>query len=96
MQSRPLQNLDVLAIAFEITRQHLRGFAQIAAGHRTIDLDHAAELGESLGLALLHQKVCVVLDAHGMAAYGQGVLQSVNKCTKYPALYATFAFQERS
>jgi hypothetical protein len=44
----------------------------------------------------LHQEVCVVLDAHGTAAYGWGALQSVKRSTKYRPPTRRRAFQAPS
>ena len=69
MQSRPLQNLDILGVAFEVLGQHGGGFLQVATQQRALHLDHAPELAHALGRAFLQQKVCVVLDAHGATEY---------------------------
>ena len=95
METRPLQNLDVLALALEIFRQHRGRFAHIIAQHLAVNLNDAAELAQALGRAFLHQKVGVVLNAHGVGAYGAGPFPSVTIRTKYrpPGLHPGFQVQ---
>lgn len=64
MQARPLQNLDILGVAFEVLCQYGSGFLQVAPGQHATDLDDAAKLAHASGGTFLQQKVCVVLDAH--------------------------------
>lgn len=96
MESRPLQNLDVLALALEISGQHRSRFAHIIALHLPVHLDNSAELREPLGRAFLHQKVGVVLNAHGVGAYVAGTFPSVTIRTKYSPLTSLPGFQVRS
>lgn len=65
MQTRPLQDFDILALAFEILCQYRCRFTEIAAWHGAIHFDYAAKLAHPFWGLFLKQKVGVVLDAHG-------------------------------
>ena len=65
VQTRPLQYFNIACFAFKITRQYDCRFLGITAWHHTVYFNNAAELAQSINWPFLHQKVGVVLDAHG-------------------------------
>ena len=71
VQTRPLQDLDVLSRAAEVARDDPLRFLRAASRSRLpVELDHAAKLLESARLGLLDQEVGVELDAHGPQTNG--------------------------
>src|SRR5688572_22172434 len=83
MQPRPLQNLDILGVAFEVLGQHGGGFPQVATHQRAVHFDDTPELAHALGRAFLQQKVCVVLDAHGATDYWAPRRATVKDSTEF-------------
>src|SRR5690606_8288263 len=65
VQSRPLQDLDILRVAFEILSEYRGRFRQVAARKLAVELHDTTKLADALRRAFLYKEVRVVLDTHG-------------------------------